>query len=42
MKSEIEDKMEEMKDKLDTLTAAAEEKRNEGQSQEKHTKITEK
>ena len=41
MKSEIEDNMEEMKDKLDTLTAA-EEKRVEGQSQEKHRKIKEK
>ena len=42
MKSEIEDNMKEMTDKLDTLTAAAEAKRDEGQSQEKHTKINEK
>ena len=38
----METNMKEMKDKLDTLMAAAEEKRDEGQWQEKHTNIKEK
>ena len=42
MRVEMETNMKEMKDKLDTLTAVAEEKRDGGQWQEKHPNIKEK
>ena len=39
---QVGSEMKEMKERLATLTAAAEEKRDEGQSQEKHTKTSKK
>ena len=36
---QVGSEMKEMKERLDTLMAAAEEKRDEGQCQEKHTRV---